>query len=52
MVNIILKLTTVTMEKMMTVMTSVIVFTYKLLQRQVGPTHGRKPPDLFTFNGF
>ena len=34
------------MEKMMTVMTLVILFTYKLLQRQVGPTHGRKPPDL------
>ena len=43
---IILKLTTVTMAKMMTVMTSVILFTYKLLQRQVGPTHGRKLPDL------
>ena len=43
---IILKLTTVAMKKMMTVMTLVIIFTYKLLQRQVGPTHGRKPPDL------
>ena len=43
---IILKLTTVTMEKMMTVMTLVILFTYKLRQRQAGPTHGRKLPDL------
>ena len=31
---------------MMTVMTSVIIFTYKLLQRQAGPTRGRKPRDL------
>ena len=34
------------MEKMMTVMTLVILFTYKLRQRQAGPTHGRKLPDL------
>ena len=43
---IILKLMTVTMEKMMTVISLVILFTYKLRQRQVGPTHGHKPPDL------
>ena len=43
---IILKLMTVTMVKMMTVMTLLMTFTYKLRQRQAGPTHGHKPPDL------